>query len=86
MKTPNAPICLRNPLDQQLGPIVARLWMLPRGATSAAMDAITDEPFSPEQALRQLQALEAGEAALDAELDASLSAGQSSADSFVLLH
>lgn len=78
MKPQDAPICLRNPLEQQLGPIVARLWMLPRDG-AALGSRVGEPPFSPELALRQLQALEA-------ELDASLSPARSADDSFVLLH
>lgn len=80
MKTPHAPIRLRNPLEQQLGPIVARLWMLPGSSASFGAGAsVTEEQFSPERALRQLQALEA-------ELDASLNPTQAASESFVLLH
>lgn len=74
MKTPNAPICPRNSLEQQLGPIVARLWMLP-----GTGPALAEQPFDAQQALRQLNALEA-------ELDASLRPAQPASESFVLLH
>jgi hypothetical protein len=80
MKPAHAPICHRSLLEQQLGPIVTRLWVLPRPSTlSGAIPGADDQMFSPELARRELQRLEA-------DLETALAPAQPAADGFVLLH
>lgn len=66
-------------LDDELAPILSRMWMLPHDA--AARSAVAT--FSAEQALADLLALEAR---LDATLDRVTESTRPAAGALVLLH